>query len=49
MSEFYSNLAKGENKFEALKEAQQYVRTTDNGKYFDPKFWAAFILLDAIE
>ncbi len=48
MSEFYSNLAKGENKFEALKEAQEFVRTTDNGKYDDPRYWAAFILLDAI-
>ncbi len=49
MSEFYSNLAKGESKFEALKEAQQYVRTTDNGKYSDPRYWAAFILLDATD
>ncbi|MCD8291647.1 MAG: CHAT domain-containing protein, partial [Prevotella sp.] len=49
MSQFYSNLAKGENKFEALKEAQQYGRTTDNGKYSDPRYWAAFILLDAID
>ncbi|MCD8202357.1 MAG: CHAT domain-containing protein [Prevotella sp.] len=46
MTEFYSNLAKGENKFEALKEAQQYVRVTDDGKYSDPRYWAAFILLD---
>ncbi len=48
MSQFYSNLANGENKFEALKEAQQYVRTTDNGKYSNPMYWAAFILLDAV-
>ncbi len=49
MSQFYTNLTKGENKFTALKDAQSYVRMFDNGKYSDPKYWAAFILLDAID
>ncbi len=47
MSEFYSNLAKGEGKFTALKDAQKGVRTYNSGQYSDPKYWAAFILLDA--
>lgn len=75
MTRFYANLVTGKNKFEALREAQQYVRnyeierevTSSNDilfflpnqnkknkeikkvkPYQDPRYWAAFILLDAI-
>ncbi|MCH5229795.1 MAG: CHAT domain-containing protein [Muribaculaceae bacterium] len=48
MTEFYRNLVKGENATRALKSAQQYLRKMDNGKYDDPLYWGAFILLDAI-
>ncbi len=49
MSQFYANLAKGESKSTALKDAQEYVRTYENGKYADPGYWAGFILLDAVD
>ena len=49
MDEFYKNLTAGKNKHDAFMSAQQFLRTTDNGKFSDPRFWAAFILLDAIQ
>ena len=49
MSEFYRNLVKGESKRLAFVNAQQYLRTIDDGAYDRPKFWAAFILLDALK
>ena len=55
MEHFYSALLSGKSKTVALQEAQRKVReyevVTDAGKmhpYLNPKFWAAFILLDAI-
>ena len=55
MEHFYSALLSGKSKTAALHEAQRMVRnyevTNDSGKtypYVNPKFWAAFILLDAI-
>ncbi len=48
MSQFYQNLAEGESKYEAFHKAQEYLRSTENGKYSDPRYWAAFILLDGI-
>lgn len=47
MVEFYKNLLSGKSKHESLRNAQRYLRTTENGKYNDPKYWASFILLDA--
>lgn len=47
MVEFYKNLLSGKSKQESLRNAQRYLRTTENGKYNDPKYWASFILLDA--
>lgn len=47
MTEFYSNLVKGSSKHESLKRAQQKVKNTKG--YEDPKYWAAFILLDALD
>ena len=48
MSQFYKDLIAGKSKVEALREAQQFVRNTDNKKFDEPRFWAAFILLDAL-
>jgi len=48
MSNFYLNLAKGDNANQALVKAQQYLRSTQNGKFNDPQYWAAFILLDGL-
>lgn len=46
MGEFYNNLAKGSSKHESLNLAQKKVRETPG--YEDPEYWAAFILLDAL-
>lgn len=43
MTEFYKNLIAGCNQYDALKKAQGVVRL----KFEDPKYWAAFILIDA--
>jgi len=48
MVEFYRNLMSGKTKCQSLKEAQQYLRKVDNGKYDDPKYWASFIMLDGL-
>ena len=48
MVEFYRNLMNGKTKYQSLKEAQQYLRKVDNGKYDDPKYWASFIMLDGL-
>jgi CHAT domain-containing protein len=48
MSAFYENLISGLSKRKAFVNAQHFLRTTQNKKYDDPRFWAAFILLDAI-
>lgn len=53
MEHFYSHLAEGQTKLQALRMAQQEVRnyTDSNGKtpFADPFYWAAFILLDALD
>lgn len=82
MTQFYKNIIAGKSKFEALHDAQQYVREFEIEKvvsinvgkrplsahareqaqqntkekvikrikpYQNPKYWAAFILLDAIK
>lgn len=49
MVEFYRNLMSGKTKCQSLKEAQQYLRKVDNGKYDDPKYWASFIMLDGLK
>lgn len=81
MTQFYANLIKGQSKYEALREAQRYVRDYETEEtvivnevtpsqkrrmerqgitweaqkevrkihpYAHPKYWAAFILLDAV-
>jgi len=44
-----SILTKGFGKREALLAAQQHLRSTENGKYDNPRYWAAFIMLDAAD
>ena len=48
MTEFYNNLSSSKSIHEALTNAQLHLRTVEDGKYDDPKYWAAFILLDAL-
>lgn len=48
MAEFYRNLLKGQNASLALRDAQKYLRSYDGGRFDDPNYWAAFIILDAI-
>ncbi len=46
MTTFFDNLLKGQLKHDALHNAQQHLRTVENGRYDKPQFWAAFVLLD---
>ena len=46
MIHFYRHLAEGDSKREALVKAQQEIRESG---YTDAKYWATFILLDAVE
>ena len=48
MTEMYKQLKTTPSIREALTNAQLYLRTIENGKYDDPKYWAAFILIDDI-
>ena len=47
MQYFYDNLIKGESKVRSLKLAQDKLKATPG--FEDPEFWAAFILLDAMD
>ena len=47
MTEFYRNWIEGMSKHEAFEEAKRQVRSHDGWE--SPWFWAAFILLDAID
>lgn len=46
MSTFYKQWLKGHTKQEALESAKKEIRNQD--KWKDPRYWAAFILLDSI-
>ena len=48
MVEFYKNLMSGKTKHQSLKNAQKYLRSVEEGKYDDPKYWASFIMLDGL-
>ena len=48
MVEFYKNLMSGKTKLQSLKDAQKYLRSVENGKYDNPKYWASFIMLDGL-
>ena len=47
MTNFYNYLASGNGKYKALEKAKQAVRSHKG--LDDPKFWAAFILLDGLD
>lgn len=49
MTQFYKNWLSGKSKRQSLLSAQKYLRETEGGKYNEPKYWAAFILLDGIK
>lgn len=49
MTAFYRHLAEGQSPRSAFLAAQQHLRHIENGRFIDPIYWAAFILLDALE
>lgn len=49
MTELYRNLMSGQSKREALTNAQMALRSYDGGVFDKPEYWAAFVLLDAID
>ncbi len=49
MTQFYKNYVSGQTKRQSLLSAQKYLKEYRKGKYKEPKYWAAFILLDAKE
>ena len=49
MTQFYKNLVSGQSKRQSLHSAQKYLREYNNGRFNEPKYWAAFILLDEID
>lgn len=49
MTSFYRYLTKGESKMNSLQKAIKDLRKYDGGKFDSPKYWASFILLDAID
>ena len=48
MVEFYKNLTSGKSKQQSLKDAQNYLRQVENGKYDKPEYWASFIMQDGL-
>lgn len=48
MTEFYTQLHMQKTPIEAMKNAQNFLRNYDNGKYSDNQYWGAFIIIDAI-
>ena len=50
MTEFFKNwISEGKSKHDALEFAKQVVRSHKENGWDDPKYWAAFILLDALD
>lgn len=49
MEEFYRNLMCGKGKRESLSLAKQSVRSHSEKGWDNPKYWAAFILLDGLD
>ena len=48
MTTFYDLLSKGLSVNDAFTKSQHQLMSLDNGKYKDPKYWAAFIVIDAL-
>ena len=49
MTEFYRNWMNGKTKHDALELAKEMVRSQKEKGWDDPKYWAAFILLDGLD
>ena len=47
MTTFYYLLSRGQSINDAFTQSQHQLISLDNGKYNDPKYWAAFIVIDA--
>lgn len=48
MTEMYKNLAIGQTKREALSNAQNILRSAEGGLFDKPEYWAAFVIIDAL-
>ena len=49
MEHFFESYFKYHSKQKAMNETVNYLRTIDNGRWNAPQYWAAFILLDALD
>lgn len=49
MTRFYENLSKRKSKYVAFQDAQKYLRNYKDGIFDRPEYYAAFVLLDAIQ
>ena len=49
METFYRNLLLGQDRRQALINAQSALRSYEDGRYSMPEYWAAFVLLDGLE
>ena len=49
MTEFYKHWMGGSTKHDALKKAQSVVRSHIDKGWDSPRYWASFILLDAVD
>ena len=49
MVQFFKKYFESKSKLKAMSEAVHFLRTTDNGMWDAPKYWAAFILLDGLD
>ena len=49
MTSFYENLSKGRDKYNAFRDAQNALREYKGGIYNKPYYYAAFVLLDAVQ
>ncbi len=47
MTEFYANMSHGQSAHLALSNAQQTIKTINDGMFSDPIYWAAFVILDS--
>lgn len=48
MSRFYQSVAEGKTLHDAFVLAQDFLRRTQEGRFNDPYYWAAFVMLDAV-
>jgi len=48
MTDFYKKIASGQKMHDAFVSAQKHLKESQNGKFSDPYYWAAFVMLDAV-